>query len=123
VTGNYSRVEDVLEAVWNCVEFGLFQQRPGVDSVGIFGSGPLKTVISWGDLSAVELLLGAGADIDARHEAGDTALHHAIRMGKFGIARHLIRAGADQSIVNHEGKRARDLCWDGEWEGLGLSAD
>jgi hypothetical protein len=110
----------VLDSIWTVVEFGSFQERPKVDSIGIFGSQPLKIAVTWDDVIAVELLLDAGAAINAKNEGGNTALHHAISMGNFGVARLLIRRGADQSIRNEEGKLPRDLCWSGEWEGLGL---
>jgi len=120
VMREYRNAEDVLDLIWKVVEFGSFSERPTVDSLGIFGSQPLKIAVTWDDLRAVELLLDAGAAIDARHEGGDTALHHALRMGHFGLARWLIRRGANQSIRNDDGKLPRDLCWSGEWEGLGL---
>ena len=120
MTRNYSNADEVLDLIWTVVEFGSFPERPKVDSIGIFGSQPLKVAVTWDDVLAVELLLDAGAAIDAKHERGNTALHHAISMGNFGVARFLIRRGADQSIRNDEGKLPRDLCWSGEWEGLGL---
>jgi hypothetical protein len=121
VTHTYSNADEVLDAVWDVIEFGSFTQRPKVDSVGAFGSQPLKVVVTWGDVRAVELLLDAGAPVNAKHEGGDTALHHAIRMANFGLARLLIGRGANQTIRNDEGKLPRDLCWTGEWEGLGLT--
>jgi hypothetical protein len=51
------------------------------------------------------------------------ALHHAVHMSEFGIAKRLVELGADQTVRNNEGKLARDLCWSGEWEGIGLTAD
>jgi ankyrin repeat protein len=84
------------------------------------GSQPLKVAVTWDDVLAVELLLDADAAINGKHEGGDTALHHAIRMGNFGVARLLVRRGADQSIRNDKGELPRELCWSGEWEGLGL---
>jgi hypothetical protein len=119
--GSYTTADQVLDAVWGVVEFGSFRQRPSLDSVGAFGSQPLKVAVTWGDIHAVELLLDAGAAINAKHEAGDTALHHAVRMGHFDIVRLLINRGADQSIRNGTGQLPRDLCWSGEWEGLGMT--
>jgi hypothetical protein len=116
----YRNAQDVLDLIWKVVEFGACAERPAVDCVGIFGCQPLKIVVTWDDLRAVELLLDAGAAINARHEGGDTALRHALRKGHFGLARWLIRRGASQCIPNDEGKLPRDLCWIGEWEGLGL---
>jgi ankyrin repeat protein len=118
---SYVSAEAVLDDVWHVVEFGSFPNRPAVDSVGIFGSQPLKVAVTWGDPHAVALLLDAGAPIDAQHEGGDTALHHAIRMGHFGVAKLLIGRSADQTIRNTLGQLPRDLCWSGEWASLGLT--
>jgi len=120
--GHYHTVGAVLEAMQHATEFASLKQL-GVDSVGIFGSRPLKVAVSWGNLEAVNLLLAAGASIDAPNEGGDTALHHAIRMGEFNIARRLVQAGADQTARNSEGKLARDLCWHEEWPSLGLASN
>jgi ankyrin repeat protein len=94
----YNSVDDVLDAVWDVVEFGGYQERPTVKSIGIFGSTPLFAPITWGDVKAVRLLLDAGIDCNAQRERGETALHHAIRMGKFDIARMLLAHGADPRI-------------------------
>jgi hypothetical protein len=122
VTHTYATAEDVLDAVWSVVEFASYPERPKVDSVGAFGSQPLKIAVTWDDVRAVELLLDAGAAVNATHEGGDTALHHAVRMGNFRIARLLTGRGANQSIRNNDGQLPRDLCWSGAWEGLGFTA-
>jgi ankyrin repeat protein len=117
----FHTVADVLAAAATAADFCNFDGQVELSSVGIFGNQPLAIVVTWDDARAVELLLDAGAPINAKHEDGDTALHHAIRMGHFGIARLLIARGADQAIRNDEGKLARDYCWNEEWQGLGLS--
>ena len=115
----YERVEDVLDAIWeNSIEFSNLKQRPSVNSKGFFGNVPLMPAITWGSEKAVELLLLAGADCDMQGEAGNTPLHHAVQMGEFRIARMLVAHGANQEILNAEGKRSRDLCWEGEWPSL-----
>jgi predicted PurR-regulated permease PerM len=47
------------------------------------------------DLAAIERLLGAGADIDARDEHGQTALMNAARDGRTAVVRLLVHRGAD----------------------------
>ncbi len=116
----YTTATQVLESVADTVGFGDHPRPLDVTSVGIFGSQPLNVAVTWGDPVAVGLLLDAGAPIDAKHEDGDTALIHAIRMGEFGVARLLISRGANKNIRNDEGKIARDYCWNGEWRDLGL---
>ena len=115
----FETVESVLDAVMDgSTEFGNYEQRPTVNSKGFFGNVPLIPVITWGSEKAVELLLEAGADINALCEDGNTPLHHAIQMGEFKIARMLVAHNAKQDIRNGEGKRPCDLCWEGEWPGI-----
>jgi ankyrin repeat protein len=115
----FETVESVLDAVMDgSTEFGNYEQRPTVNSKGFFGNVPLIIVITWGSEKAVELLLEAGADINALCEEGNTPLHHAIQMGEFKIARMLVVRDARQNIRNVEGKRPCDLCWEGEWPNI-----
>jgi ankyrin repeat protein len=123
MTSRYRTAQEVLADAATAVDFLGREEPLQLTSVGIFGNQPLKIVVTWDDANAVALLLDAGAPIDAQHEDGDTALHHAIRMGHFGVARVLIGRGANQCIRNNEGKLARDYCHDGEWKGLGLKHD
>ena len=114
----YKNVTDVLERVWGVLEFEDHEKVPEVDSVGILGNTPLKIVISWGDIDAVKLLIEGGADINAVMEDGNTPLHHSILMGEFRISRILVENGAKQNIKNDEGRLPKELCWEGEWEGI-----
>jgi ankyrin repeat protein len=114
----HGNVDAVLDAVWEAaVEFSG-SERPEVNSVGMFGNTPISVAITWGDLEAVKLLVEAGANIDVQMERGSTPLHEAISAGEFDIARYLVRMGADQTIKNDEGKLPRDMCWEGEWDGI-----
>jgi len=123
MSSRYRNVQEVLDDAASAVDFLGREEPLLLTSVGIFGNQPLKIVVTWGDADAVALLLDAGAPIDVQHEDGDTALHHALQMGHFEVARLLINRGADQTIRNNEGKLARDCCWEGEWQGLGLKHD
>jgi len=115
----FRSAEEVLDAVRECVvEFGNYDVRPGVNSKGFFGDTPVFAAITWGDVSAVKLLLEAGADVNVSGERGATPLHHAIRMAEFPIARVLIAAGANCEARDDEGKAPRDWCWEGEWPSL-----
>jgi len=118
----YQTVGEVLEAIQSVTEFLPGEEPLNVNSVGIFGSHPLKVAVTWGDITAVNLLIAAGAELNAKNEDGDTALHHAIRMGHFHVARRLVELGANQAILNNEGKLARDYCWQEEWPSLGLAS-
>jgi hypothetical protein len=114
----YSTIDDVLEAVWGIVEFASYPERPTVKSIGIFGNTPLFAPITWGDAKAVMLLLEAGIDCNVQGERGATALHHAILMGEFDIARILLANGADPHIKDIDGRASYDCCWEGEWGGI-----
>lgn len=57
---------------------------------------------------AAEYLLGVGANPSARYRDGNTPLHTACFFGRAGVADHLLRAGADRSVVNATGERPAD---------------
>jgi ankyrin repeat protein len=59
-----------------------------------------------GDVRAVELLLRAGLDPNARGDMGNTPLHYAMRHRNSNVASRLISAGALESITNDFGTRA-----------------
>jgi hypothetical protein len=120
MASRYTTATQVLESVAGTVGFADHPRPLSVTSVGIFTSQPLNVAVTWGDPVAVGLLLDAGAPIDAKHEHGDTALIHAIRMREFGVARLLLNRGANKSIRNDEGKLARDYCPNDECRDLGL---
>jgi ankyrin repeat protein len=103
----------LIESAWFTDEHPLTVHSRNYDS-----DTPLHTAITWGDLRATEVLILAGAELNALGEDGDTPLHHAIRMGEFKIARLLIAHGARQDIRNVEGKRPCDYCSEAEWPGF-----
>jgi uncharacterized protein len=71
-------------------------------------------------MDVVELLLGAGAPIDAVDNRGRTALMIAAELGHGEIVDLLLARGSDRSIADKSGKRARDLAAnDGIREKLG----
>ena len=62
-----------------------------------------------GQTATVLILLAAGANIEAKTEAGCTALAGAARNGHDETVRVLLDAGADPEIVTNDGKTALDL--------------
>ena len=60
-------------------------------------------------VEVVELLLGAGASIDAVDNRGRTALMIAAELGHDAIVELLLDRGADRRIADKSGKRAADL--------------
>ena len=61
----------------------------------------MKAAVKAGDIPALEALLDAGADINARDEHGQTALMNASRDGHTAMVRLLVTRGAD---LNHTAK-------------------
>ena len=61
----------------------------------------MKAAVKAGDVPALETLLDAGADVDAKDEHGQTALMNASRDGHTAMVRLLIERGAG---LNHTAK-------------------
>ncbi|AHG22919.1 hypothetical protein Z042_19300 [Chania multitudinisentens RB-25] len=65
---------------------------------------PLHAAALHGNKEAVDLLLAAGADIEAGNFLRDNAMHACIKVGKLDIARYLIEKGSD---INKKGCQNR----------------
>ncbi len=70
------------------------------------GNSPLMEAAVRGDLETVELLLGAGADLNLQSKNGQTALMLAVGEGFTGVARVLLDKGADTEPVDQLGMTA-----------------
>ena len=60
-------------------------------------------------LDVVKALLRAGAPVNTRDDAGETALMLAAEVGNVKAVKRLLKAGADRTLLNKEGKSATDL--------------
>ena len=81
----------------------LLQEEPRAAKLkGPGGSTPLMYAVAVADAEAVRLLLDAGADPDARNEAGATALMWAV--DDPDKARLLLRRGADPNARSDDGR-------------------
>ncbi|MDP3911671.1 MAG: ankyrin repeat domain-containing protein [Gemmatimonadales bacterium] len=70
---------------------------------------PLHAAVASRSLPVVELLVNAGAAIDARQQEGFTPLHGAVHQGNLEMTRLLLAHGADPKLQNDAGKSAIGL--------------
>lgn len=80
---------------------------------------PLHAAALHGNKEAVDLLLAAGADIEAGNFLRDNAMHACIKAGKLDIARYLIEKGSDINKKGCQNRHALNqlICyaWDREF--------
>jgi len=76
-----------------------------------FGWTALIKAVRFGESGIVQMLIGAGADVNVQNDNGQTPLHVAafIHMGKTDIARMLIDAGAKKDVKDKKGRLPYDL--------------
>ena len=65
---------------------------------------PLAVAAIHGQVEAVNLLLREGADVNAKHPDGNTALHAAAFFGRPEVVKVLLEHGADVAARNEEGR-------------------
>jgi cytohesin len=94
------------EVVRLLLESGASPDRPG-------DYAPLHWAASSGNHEAVEALLAAGAELDARNDFGETPLLIAVARAEATCARLLLVAGADPDVADGKERTARDLA---SWE-------
>jgi uncharacterized protein len=71
--------------------------NPNLKGGGDFGGTPIFNALKMGK-ERIDLLLNAGADINAQDQFGDTPLTTAVMRSNFEIARYLMERGADYRI-------------------------
>jgi cytohesin len=101
-------LQEVLKRINDAVDD--FASRPATraSDLGAFGDYPLHKVAIWGDIQAAKALLDHGADINARGEDDDTALHRAIAGDHPEMVRFLLSRGADPDLKNRYRHSPRD---------------
>jgi len=115
----------VLTEVLHSTSDVLFPDEGGshpvtIDTVGLEGDTPLH-VIAWrSDAEAVNLLIEAGADVNAVGDMGETPLHVAISVGNAAMVRALIAAGARADIRSELGETPREKALDRGGEIAGI---
>jgi ankyrin repeat protein len=80
-----------------------------VNTRGITGKTPLHWMATLGDLSGTELLLNAGATIDAQDRDGNTPLHEAVCSRQHMVVWLLVQRGANAGVKNALGETALHL--------------
>jgi len=74
------------------------------------GRSALHKAAFWGHIGTVQYLVrDLKLNIDVQDYNGDTALHDAARFGHVDICRFLIQAGANQGLINRDGKTAKEV--------------
>jgi len=76
----------------------------GANSRSDAGRTPLHWMATLGDVVGVELLLEAGANIDAIDDDGNTALHEATALRQHDVVGVLVARGAQVHLVNAAGQ-------------------
>jgi hypothetical protein len=85
-----------------------FQKKTEEDFDDALGNGPVTIATIKRDAACLRLLVLFGFAVNRQNEFGDTALHYAISMNSGPCIDTLINSGADESILNQDGK--------GPWE-------
>lgn len=82
------------------------------------GSTPLNQAALWGQLTLVQNLLDAGADVEQTNSDGNTALHVAAFMCHQEVVQLLLEHGAATDFRNNRGETALDVVSSDWTEGL-----
>ncbi len=94
---------DAIAFTWPYAVPILLDAGAGIESpTGVIGQTPLMIAAENADISSMQRLLNAGADIDARNDLnqGETALFCAVNASQPKSIRFLLDAGIDAAITN-----------------------
>jgi ankyrin repeat protein len=91
---------------------------PDADAVNRFKVRPIHSAAAARDVTAVRLLLEAGADPNVAQNGGYTPLHTAAHNEDVELVRLLLDHGADLTRADDEGKIPRDMTSDAELRAL-----
>ena len=80
--------------------------NPSTPSRNAFSVAPLHSATAANSLICVQLLISAGADVNAVQQGGFRPIHAAAQHGNVDILRLLIAAGADTQAPSNDNKTA-----------------
>lgn len=75
-------------------EHMMFDPPVSVHSTRFDDDTPLHVACVWGDLTAIDLLLAGGADVNARGDLGCTPIYNAVSFERVRSVERLLRASA-----------------------------
>lgn len=102
-------LQEILESIADVLYPADFESRKvAIDSVGYDGDTPLHIMAWRNDLEAVEILLGAGADANAKGEMDETPLHIAVTQKNPAMVGAMLKAGARDDIRCEFGDTPRE---------------
>lgn len=96
----FKEVEEVPDFTGHKIDSVLYRNG--------YGDSPLHIVANWGDSEAIEILVSAGADINAKGETGFTPLHCAAEQNRPAAILKLLQLGA-KILENDDGKTPLEL--------------
>ena len=85
------------------------ERCPNIDSVGYDGDSPLHVMAWRSDLEAVQILIRAGANVNAQGEMDETPLHVAVRQRNVLMVTAMLEAGARTDIRSEFGDTPKEL--------------
>jgi ankyrin repeat protein len=109
--------ERTLNEILQSCSRDLFPDKRGkapvsIDSKDVEGDTPLIILVWREDIKGIEIVIKAGADINAIGFMGETPLHIAVRKNNTNISELLLEAGAKTNITSKYGKTSYKMAKD-----------
>jgi len=86
----------------------LGERAVAIDSIGVGGDTPLHVMAWRNDVEGVEILIRAGADVNAKGEMDETPLHIAVTQRNIPMIQVMLKAGARTDIRCEFGDTPRE---------------
>ena len=103
-------LEEILQATSDVLfPADIGKRQVKIDSTDMDGDTPLHVMASRGDRFACQVLVDAGAEVNAVGDMGQTPLHVAISRGCIETVELLLRAGARTDIISEFGESQLEM--------------